>query len=398
VIELSIRELFHKIMSFEPCSRTLKWEFGYWVGVLKRWHREGLEKTPDFNDNLVYGDELVGPGFPTGSPSMDGKVPEQESEVRNYYYLDEEWTLAPYDYWIFPKFEHQIFYENDVYIEYRGSNGIKQKAYKDNSSMPMFLDYPVKNRKDWQNLKKERLDIECIEKRFISDEDRFVKWSKSRTKVLGLFDNPVGFFGCLRWLIGEKNLFTLYYDDPGLIKDILQHLCRLWMLMAEHLTAKIEFDIAIFWEDMAGRQGSLISPLIFKEFMTPLYKELIGFLRTRGIKFFNVDCDGNIISLIPLFLEAGITSMYPFEQQAGNDIAEIRQKYPKLGIMGGIDKNILRKGKQYIDMELQKVPYLIEKGGYIPYIDHMIPPDSSWENFKYYRNKLNNIIEKTKII
>ena len=121
-----------------------------------------------------------------------------------------------------------------------------------------------------------------------------------------------------------------YYDDPKLIKDILDHLCKLWIFIAEELTLKIEFDIGIFWEDMSGRQGSLISPTIFKEFMTPCYKRLIGFLKSRGIKYFNVDCDGYVVDLIPLFLEGEINSMYPFEQQAGNDLIEIRKKFPDL--------------------------------------------------------------------
>ena len=165
--------------------------------------------------------------------------------------------------------------------------------------------------------------------------------------------------------------------------------------MAEKLTSEVEFDSAVFWEDMSGKTGPLISPVTFKEFMTPCYKKITDFLKTKKIKYFNVDSDGNVGSLIPLFLEAGLNSMYPFEQQAGNDMLELRKKFPQLRMIGGIDKNILYKGREHIDMELQKVPALIKQGGYIPYIDHLVPPNSSWENFKYYRNKLNNIIDNT---
>ncbi|GAG38028.1 unnamed protein product, partial [marine sediment metagenome] len=33
-----------------------------------------------------------------------------------------------------------------------------------------------------------------------------------------------------------------------------------------------------------------------------------------------------------------------------------------------------------------------------PYGDHIIAPDSSWENYKYYRNKLEIIINSTKVL
>jgi uroporphyrinogen-III decarboxylase len=196
----------------------------------------------------------------------------------------------------------------------------------------------------------------------------------------------------------RKNLFIYFYDEPNLIKDILSHLCELWISIAEELTSKIEFDIAVFWEDMSGKQGSLISPVTFREFMSPLYKKLIVFLKSKKIKYFNVDSDGYVGQLIPLFLEAGINSMYPFEQQAGNDLIEIRKKFPDLRMLGGFDKNSLYKGKEYIDKELEKMAFLIRQGGYIPYADHLIPPNCSWENFKYYREKLRKIIDSTKVL
>ena len=58
----------------------------------------------------------------------------------------------------------------------------------------------------------------------------------------------------------------------------------------------------------------------------------------------------------------------------------------------GIDKNALARDKTAIDSELSKIDKMITYGGYIPYADHLIPPNVSWKNFKYYRNKLKEII------
>jgi len=40
---------------------------------------------------------------------------------------------------------------------------------------------------------------------------------------------------------------------------------------------------------------------------------------------------------------------------------------------------------------MSKVPFLIKQGGYIPYIDHAVPPDVSLENYIYYLNLLKEI-------
>jgi uroporphyrinogen decarboxylase len=94
-------------------------------------------------------------------------------------------------------------------------------------------------------------------------------------------------------------------------------------------------------------------------------------------------------------LEGGVTGLTPFEVQAGNDIVSVREKYPRLQILGGIDKMKIAQGKAAIDEELNaKIPFMLKRGGYIPHVDHHAHPGISWENFKYYRNLLNEMILK----
>jgi hypothetical protein len=86
------------------------------------------------------------------------------------------------------------------------------------------------------------------------------------------------------------------------------------------------------------------------------------------------------------------------QKQAGNDMLEIRRKYLELRILGGFDKNVLFKSKEHIDKELEEIPYLISKGGFIPECGHLVLPNSTWENYKYYCNKIKDIILSTKVL
>lgn len=63
--------------------------------------------------------------------------------------------------------------------------------------------------------------------------------------------------------------------------------------------------------------------------------------------------------------------------------------------MGGIDKKVLSKNKEFILRELKKVKRMLEKGGYIPYTDHMVPPEVSFDNYKFYRMELKKIIDES---
>ena len=65
---------------------------------------------------------------------------------------------------------------------------------------------------------------------------------------------------------------------------------------------------------------------------------------------------------------------------------KIRKEYGHdLALSGGIDKREISKGKKAIEKEvMKKVPRLVADGGYIPTLDHSVPPDVSYENFLYY--------------
>ena len=71
-----------------------------------------------------------------------------------------------------------------------------------------------------------------------------------------------------------------------------------------------------------------------------------------------------------------------------------RSKFPTLAFLGGIDKRALAIGPSAIDRELERVWPAVEKGRYIPDLDHLVPDDVSWENYCYYTEKLKRLVGK----
>ena len=135
-------------------------------------------------------------------------------------------------------------------------------------------------------------------------------------------------------LMGYENLFLSYYDQPELIHDILNTFSELWMGIWEEVLGQLEIDMVHFFEDVSMGTGSMISPALFREFMQPCYRRLCSFLRSRRVKVILVDTDGDCTELVPLFLESGITGLYPMETSTGLDICGIRRRYPKLQMLG----------------------------------------------------------------
>ena len=137
----------------------------------------------------------------------------------------------------------------------------------------------------------------------------------------------------------------------------------------------------------AAFPGSGASPYV-KDLKGEL-RRVCDWLRSRGVRHIWLDSDGDIHSLIPIWLESGINGLWPFEVQAGMDVVEIRRTYRhELGIAGGIDKRCVAAGGDAMRREVDRVMPLVEDGGYFPELDHSAPPDISWAHMCEYTSYL----------
>ena len=305
--------------------------------------------------------------------------------------LDQGMQRVSVNNYLCPKFEETVLEQYRDWSLLRDENGMIVKRLHDRQSLPHFVRGPVETREDWERLKAERLRP-TLEGRLHANWKEIVDGYRRRTFPLAIGGSQ-GFYGTPRWLFGEVQVMIAYYDCPGLMHDIVNDLADFWIELYDLVLNETDVDLALLWEDMAYKNGPLISPVVFEEFMLPAYKKITGFFRDRGIRVILVDSDGNIWKLLPLFIKGGVTGVYPFEVMAGMNVVEVRRAYPKLQILGGIDKTALAKEPGAIKTALDDVQWMLSERGYIPYIDHFIPPDVSWERFVTYRKKLNELID-----
>lgn len=75
---------------------------------------------------------------------------------------------------------------------------------------------------------------------------------------------------------------------------------------------------------------------------------------------------------------------------------EERKKYGKrIAFFGGIDKRALAGSRE--EMEAEVLPKLragFADGGFIPACDHGIPPDVSFDNYRYFRELVRRCAEE----
>jgi len=218
---------------------------------------------------------------------------------------------------------------------------------------------------------------------------RYPEWWADHCRCLAGRDYPLslthnacfGLYSFMRRLMGTELACTVFYDDPALAHEVLDFLTDYILEVTRPALEQIEVDFFNFFEDYAYKAGPLVGPNIFRAFLMPRYRRIIDFLRGHGVRHIWLDSDGNTELLIPLFLEVGVTCHWPLERAAGMDPVKLRATYGRdLALIGGIDKRELTKGRREIEAELARLAPLVEQGGYIPTVDHAVPPDVSYEN------------------
>lgn len=125
----------------------------------------------------------------------------------------------------------------------------------------------------------------------------------------------------------------------------------------------------------------------------PCYDRISAFARECGAQLVSVDTDGDCSQLVPVMLRHGVNMFLPFEVQAGNDIRQYRHQYPLLGILGGLDKRALAAGRPAIDREVERCREMLSLGRYVPSWDHLIPPDVTWDSFKYAAGRIREVCQ-----
>ena len=153
----------------------------------------------------------------------------------------------------------------------------------------------------------------------------------------------------------------------------------------DQVLGKIDFDFATGWEDICFKNGPIVSVDFFRDQVLPRYKRISKKLHAVGIDIWYTDCDGDVRPILPLLLEGGINCLFPFEVNGSDHPSELLNEYGKdLHIMGGVDKMALGQGPVAIKAYLETLVPLVERGGYIPFCDHLCPPNVKQEDYLYY--------------
>ncbi len=356
-------ERFIALMEYDPLDRVPNWELGAWPQTRDRWRQED-PATLHFHWDWFSGEEALG---------MD---PREFIRFSNA---------------MIPDFEEETLAEDERTITFRDSLGRVRKALKEGTrdggrmSMDTYIDFPVKNMADWREIKRR---YEIGPGRYEPNWRTLrVKGWRDRRHPLIFAPNcgTLGFYWFARDMMGTEGLSYAFFDQPELVHDIMETHADFLIEAARPVLESTSVEYVCLNEDLSMKTGPLLSPRAYRTFILPRLRRVTEFFKSHGVRYMCIDTDGNPEVLVPMMMDAGMDILWPLERAADQDPVRLRRKFGRsLRLWGGVDKRVLAQGPEAIDAHLRELRPLIEEGGFVPCVDHTVPPDVSWPNFRHY--------------
>lgn len=360
-------------MEYSNPDRVPNYELGVWQQTPVRWASEGM---------------------PEGELTFDWFSKEP------YFGLDRrEYTPVNFD--MIPPFESKVIERTDRYEIIQHPTGMITKALVEGRvgwmrmCMDQYLSWAVKDRNDFRKLKKRF--VAALDERYPKDWKTTLlpQWRmRDCPLILGRNCAPGGFYWRAREWMGTENVSYAWYDQPDLMHDMMEFYADFTMECAKPILEETTVEYFNLNEDFAMKTGPLLGPDTFRTFIFPHLRRLVEFFKSHGTRYVILDSDGNLEPLIPLLMDAGIDCIWPLERASDMDPMRIRRKFGRgLRLMGGVDKRELAKDKTAIEAHLRSLIPIVEDGGFIPHVDHTVPPDVSWDNFCHYMELKHKLLE-----
>jgi uroporphyrinogen decarboxylase len=298
---------------------------------------------------------------------------------------------VPVNFSFIPGYQYEVLEEDEQTIVARNGNGIVTRALKAGTvggmrmCMDEYIGFPVKGPEDFPDVKR-RL-VAALPQRYPADLDGRIQAWKGRSSVLVLGHNCAanGFYWRAREFMGTEGLSYAWYDYPDLMHEMMEFYADFIIETSRPVLERIAVDYFVLNEDMSMKSGPLLGPETYRTFIFPHLKRMVEFFRAHGTRYFAVDTDGDPTVLIPVLMDAGVDVIWPIERASNVSPQQWRRQFGRsLRLWGGVDKRVLARDRKAIREHLREFIPLIEEGGFIPTVDHTVPPDVSWDNFRYY--------------
>jgi uroporphyrinogen decarboxylase len=152
-----------------------------------------------------------------------------------------------------------------------------------------------------------------------------------------IFGTHVGPFTMSYLAMGFERFFLRLIENPGFVHKLL-HARTQWAITLFQQAVSLGAEVIVLGDDAGHNDGPMISPRMWRDFVLPCHRQIVDALDVPVIWH----SDGNVVSLLPMAIDAGFTGFHGLEPAARVDLRQVKQDFgQELVLIGNIDVRVL---------------------------------------------------------
>ncbi len=197
----------------------------------------------------------------------------------------------------------------------------------------------------------------------------------------GIFEQPAR-------VMGLQNFLMALISEPAFADRLMETITDIYIEFCNRYLDYVGPYIQVFtyWDDVAGQNGWLIRPELYRKLIKPKQKRLVEAIKKKtDAKLFYHSC-GATRDLIPDLIEIGFDILNPVQVSAkGMDTKELKDQFGRDIVFwgGGVDtQHVLPFGKpqEVVDEVKRRIDDLAPGGGFVFAAVHniqaLVPPEN----------------------
>ena len=152
-----------------------------------------------------------------------------------------------------------------------------------------------------------------------------------------IYGSHIGPFTAAYMAMGMERFFPNLFKRPAFARNLMEARTE-WCIAMFDRAASLGAEILVLGDDAGHKGGPMISPQMWREFVLPYHRRIVEAARVPVIWH----SDGDIISLLPMAIEAGFVGVHSLEPGAGMDLAKLKRDFgDELVFIGNVDTVVL---------------------------------------------------------
>jgi len=181
-------------------------------------------------------------------------------------------------------------------------------------------------------------------------------------------------------LRGFEDLLADMASDAGFVEALFDRVLEHHLTLLSHVL-KLDIDGVHFGDDYGMQTALIMGPSVWRRLIKPRLSRMFAAARDAG-KFVSLHSCGAVTEILPDLIEIGLDFFNPFQPEAMDVFALLRQYRGRLAFHGGlsIQQTLPRGNVDEVRRESRRLIDAGKEGGYIFAPSHDVPSDVLPEN------------------